>query len=147
MYHVNNIATAEDHLLDYHKLMTEEGALATKAAIEYFKYLHDFNYELTMHNLMKDSIKSIRNDVVGIDITPTSGGLGLMSISMYESPISIDNLEWMKKYRDCRKCHLSPKNNEILADKMFEWCNGKTVHLDLNDFEKSTEEEFFKYIK
>jgi len=154
MYHVANIATAEDHLLDHHNLMTEEGALATKAAVEYFKYLYDFEYELKMHNLMKDSIKAIRNDVVGIDITPHGQPkhgqpkpLGLFDISMYESPISIDKSDWMKKYIDCRTCHLSPRNNEILADKIFEWCNGKPVHIDLNDFEKPTEEEFLKHVR
>lgn len=140
MYHINSIDTAIQHL-DEPK-MTEEGALATKAAIEYFKYLHDPVKDKRLYNLMKEHIRKIRSDTIMIETTMN----GLSDISYYEfNPTGYRDPN-MWKCRDARMCHLSPRNNEILADKMFEWCNGAEIKIDVKDFEVPSKEELERLV-
>ena len=142
-YHINSIETAEFHLTGS---STTEGTLATKAVIEYYKYLYDPIQDARYYDLMKNHIKKIRDDVVMIDTIS-----GLADVSYYEVNPSgfnsngfCDPITW--KYRDYRRCHLSKKNNEILADKMVEWCNGAPVHIDVKDFEVTSKEELSKTV-
>jgi hypothetical protein len=136
MYHINNMQTAQEHLMN--NSMTELGIHATKAAIEYFKYLHDPLFDERMHYLIKENILEIRSDAVIVETLPP----GLSAIAYYEfDPTGNRHPADMWRYRDRRMCHLSPRNNEILADKMFEWCNGTPVKIDVNDFEIPSKEE------
>jgi hypothetical protein len=142
MYHLNGVETANSHIVDRPFLMTEEGILATKAAIEYFKYLHDPIYDSRMRSLMKDSIKNIRPDSIIVDtLNP-----GLSDISYYEFCPHGDRPAEMWEYNDHRMCHLSKRNNEILAEKMFEWSNGTPVHINFKDFEVPSREELFQLL-
>ena len=81
----------------------------------------------------------MRNDVVLVDTLRR----GLSDISYYEFAPEGGRPPEMWHYRDQRMCHMSKKNNEILADKMFEWSNGTPVpsRLDLKDFEVPSKEE------
>jgi len=139
MYHVNNIRTAQEHLVNNAFLMTEPGTQATKAAIEYYKFLYDPIFDSRLHLLMKEHILEIRRDTIMVDTLDQ----GLSAIAYYEFDPSGTRPAEMWKYRDRRMCHFSPRNNEILADKMFEWCNGTPVpsRLDLKDFEVPSKEE------
>ena len=141
MYHINSVETAESHLVKP-GIMTPEGILATKAAIEYYKYLHDPIYDSRMRSLMKDSIKNIRSDSIIIDTLPP----GLSDISYYEFSPYGDKLSDMWKYHDHRMCHLTKRNNEILAEKMFEWCNGAPVQVNVKDFVIPSREELFQLL-
>jgi hypothetical protein len=141
MYHLNGVETAESHFTRPH-IMTPEGIRATQAGIEYFKYLHDPIYDARMRSLMKDSIKNIRSDSILVDtLNP-----GLSDISYYEFSPHGGRPAEMWEYHDFRMCHLSKRNNEILAEKMFEWCNGAPVHINVKDFEIPSREELFRLL-
>lgn len=142
MYHINSIETAQSHLDDRPAIMTEQGRLAHNAVIEYYKYLHDQTYDKIMYMLMKENISKMRNDVVLVDTLRR----GLSDISYYEFAPEGGRPPEMWHYRDQRMCHMSKKNNEILADKMFEWCNGTPVHIDVKDFEVPSREELFQFL-
>lgn len=141
MYHINGVETAESHLVKP-GVMTPEGILATKASIDYFKYLRDPVYDMRMHHLMKNSIKAIRPDAILVETLQP----GLSDISYYEFSPNGDRPAEMWQYHDFRMCHLSKRNNEILADKMFEWSNGAPVHIDVKDFEVPSREELFRLL-
>jgi hypothetical protein len=148
MYHINSIETGEYHLKNRTCLMTDEGILATQAAIDYFKYLYDNKHQKIIHNLIKNDIQRVRNDAVVIDINPHGPDhkfLGLSNISFNE--FDVPRSEWPNNYHDRRMCHLSQKNNEILAEKVYTWCNGQPVNIDLRDFAVLDKEEFCKYIQ
>jgi hypothetical protein len=139
--HINSLDMAE-HNLKNTEYMTEESILATKAVIEYYKYLHDEIKDKRYCKLMKANIKKIRPDSALIDTIPP----GLSVVAFHEFNAIGLRREDMGKYRDIRRCHLSKRNNEILADKMFEWSNGTPVTIDVNDFEVPSKEELERLI-
>lgn len=146
MHHITGIDLAEMHLKKYY-LMTEQGILATKAAIEYFKYLQDHKRETRYCNLMKEDIRKVRSDVILIDtFSEMHRSKSLIDIAMYEMDPNAGRIPEMWRYKDDRRCHLSKRNNEILADKMFEWCNGTPVDINVKDFEVPSREEISRLV-
>lgn len=63
----------------------------------------------------------------------------LMDISNRELHTAGLSLEDMRKYSDKRNCHISQRNNEILADKVARWIDLGEFNLNPDDFEYDTD--------
>ena len=147
--HINNLATAE------HILRVEEGNMslelqkALEAARDYFKYLYDDKREKLFSALMKKELisMSVPGSLILVNTTPDEGGkeeFTLFDASMREL-VANDAADDLHLTRDARVCHLSKRNNEILAGMAYEWLNGSPYYIDLNRFEIPRKEELLVY--
>jgi hypothetical protein len=144
--HIPNVNTAESHLdpdrLKYHTL---DSVAATKAAIEYFKYLYDPGKEQTIQNLILNDILARRPDTIIMYLHKEQSPwqhkdmVGLIDISAKE--LRAHGYEDVPMELDKRKCHISEANNKRLAEKVNGWLNGEEQTLMLNEFEDPTREE------
>ena len=121
---------------------------------DYFLYIQDYSKDQEMDQLMLDDMKRRRPDIVLVPAfkdswyKPDHPTLWLDQISLMEIQhynISYDDLRSTSGYVDCRKCHMSEKNNQILYEKSLKWLKGDPVEFDISEFEKSTEprEKYF----
>ncbi len=144
--HIPNLTTAESHL-DPNKMQchTIDSIAATKAAIEYFKYLYDPGKELVVQNLIINDIFTRRPDTVMMYLHKEQSPwqhkdmVGLIDISAKE--LRAHGYENILMELDQRKCHLSEANNRKLAEKVNSWLAGHEQTLTLDEFEEPTREE------
>ncbi len=121
---------------------------------DYFLYVIDFNKDKEMNQLMLDEIKRRRQDVIIVpafkgswqaEPQPTSFLNQISDMEMEHYGITHDDLNRKNGYADCRKCHMSERNNQILYEKSLQWLKGNPVEFDISEFEKPTEprEKYF----
>lgn len=123
---------------------------AYKAALDYFKYMQTYDFEVYVHNLMCEDIRNLRSDTV---MVPAFGN------SLTETKKNCLNDIWNKEntawgynnifptsgltYLDIRNCHMTAENNVILAKKADSWIHGHEVVIDVNDFVTPMNKEFY----
>ena len=147
--HINTLATAE------HVLKTEEGNMspelqgALEAARDYFKYLYDDKREKLFSALMKKELKSMNVSGNLILVNTTLDEFDKEESTLFDASmrelVANDAADELHLTRDARVCHLSKRNNEILADMAYEWLNGVPYSIDLNRFEIPRKEELLVY--
>jgi hypothetical protein len=141
--HIPNVNTAESHLSS--KYHTHDSIAATKAAIEYFKYLYDSKKEEVIQNLILNDIRTRRPDTVLMYLHKEQSPwqhkdmVGLIDISVKE--LRAHGYENVPMELDQRKCHISEANNKKLAGKVNSWLLGEEQTLMLEEFEDPTREE------
>lgn len=121
---------------------------------DYFLYVIDFEKDKEMNQLMLDEIRRRRPDVVIVpafrgswqsEPQPTSFLNQISDMEMAHYGITHEDLNRKNGYADCRKCHMSERNNQILYEKSLQWLNGDPVKFDITEFEKPSEprEKYF----
>ena len=115
------------------------------SVIGFFKYVQDFDREVTVWNLIKDDVKKDRNCL----FIEGFGDNGLKDIFQMENSV------WGVTFKDThspdikdfRYCHMTKENNQILASKV-ENClsNSQDLVLNINHFYTPTIKEKSKYI-
>jgi hypothetical protein len=73
--------------------------------------------------------------------------LGKISQLEVESLTNIPYNQVWEKYQDCRPCHLTPENNQILAKSIVNQYGKKIIEVDINDFNFSHSKNFDNYFK
>ena len=102
---------------------------------DYYAYLFDEQTASHISKALTLYAKSIRPErSLFLDIIQEDG-VGLMDISKKELDYAGIDLEDMRKYSDTRNCHISQRNNEILADKIANWINTSEFELNPDHFE------------
>jgi hypothetical protein len=126
---------------------------------DYFLYIQDYSKDQEMDLLMLDDIKRKRADIILVPAfrqsryrpkqDPTSWLDQISDMEMKHYGITHDNLRTINGYYDCRKSHMSERNNQILYEKSLKWLKGDPVKFDVLEFEKPTEprEKYFPTIK
>jgi hypothetical protein len=101
----------------------------------YYNYIHNIKEADDIKELIVEKIKSIK-------------GFNLLYIDILEIE-KIRNMERLCKIvnasQDHRWCHLSNKNNFILANKVNNWIDGDSFSLNVTDFEIPTITELKSY--
>lgn len=127
--------------------------LVWQAALDYFKYVQFQEFDTYVHNLMFDQITKHRPDTIIIPSFQTSHHSFANKNCMIDIQTKEDNAWGIEEYsfRDIRNSHMTLKNNEIFAEKVCEWLNGKPVDINLDDFviPSMKEKDFYfrKFIK
>ena len=115
-----------------------------KAALDYFKYIKNDEYDRYIHNLMVTDIVNTRSDAILIPVTRDS--LKLYKNVMDEIKI-MEMKEWglspFSTFADFRNCHMTEENNAIFATKVEKWLNGSPVEIRLDDFVTPMNKEFY----
>ena len=121
---------------------------------DYFLYLLDWEKDKEMNQLMLEDIKRKRPDIVLVPAfqaswktlpRPTSWLDQISDMEMKHYGITHDDLNRKNGQADCRKCHMSERNNQILFEKSLKWLKGEPVEFDISEFEIPTEprEKYF----
>lgn len=116
---------------------------AYNAAFSYFKYIHHIEKENFIHQLMVKELFNIRPDIItitGIKVEPYESCLKDV-YEMENSAWDIDMKGINEKYVDKRNCHMTAKNNEILATMIEEYLvtdMTQPFKLNLTKFAKPT---------
>jgi hypothetical protein len=121
---------------------------------DYFLYIQDYSKDKEMNQLMLDEIKRRRPDTILVPAfqqswttlpQPTSWLDQIADMEIQHYGITYDDLRKKDGYADCRKCHMSERNNQIVYEKSLTWLKGAPVEFNLSDFEKPTEprEKYF----
>jgi hypothetical protein len=150
--HIPNLATAENHLSENRMMNhTLDSIAATKAAVEYFKYLYDPGKEQVLQNLIIKDILARRPDTVMMYLHKAQSHwqhkdmIGLIDISVKE--LRAHGYENIPMELDQRKCHISDSNNKKLAEKVNGWLNGQEQTLMLDEFTDPPREEIESKVK
>jgi len=115
-----------------------------KAALDYFKYIKNDEYDRYIHYLMVNDIVNTRSDAILIPVTRDS----LKQYKNVMDEIKIKEMKaWglspMATFADLRNCHMTEENNYIFATKVEEWLNGSPVEIKLDDFMTPMNKEFY----
>jgi hypothetical protein len=130
------------------------GIKQLEAVRDYFLYICDWTKDYYINQLILDDIKKTRPDIVLVPAFhgswyrpnhPTSYLNQISDMEMQHYNITHDDLSVKTGYADCRKCHMSERNNQIVYEKSLTWLKGAPVEFDLSDFEKPTKprEKYF----
>ncbi len=97
---------------------------AYQAAIDYYKFFHNYKKETLIHQLLVNKIKEIRPDAIIIN-SFTDEKIGMNEIYQME------NLSWNitpeeinTNYYDKRSCHMTSRNNEIFSKEIENYILG-----------------------
>lgn len=124
------------------------------AVRDYFLYVIDWEKDKAMNQLMLDDMKKRRPDIIIVPAFreswdrpnhPESYLNQISDMEMTHYNITHDDLNKKSGYSDCRKCHMSERNNQILFEKSLKWLKGDPVKFDISEFEKPTDprEKYF----
>ena len=130
------------------------GIKQLEAVRDYFLYICDWQKDYYVNQLILEDIKNIRPDIILIPAFqsswyrpnhPTSYLNQISDMEMEHYGITHDDLSIKTGYADCRKCHMSERNNQIVFEKSLKWLKGDPVEFDISEFEKPTEprEKYF----
>jgi hypothetical protein len=132
------------NILEQNKKFTESMNLvhpnkALTALEDYYSYL--FDEGISGH--VCDALALYAKSLCGakglfLNVVDDTGSC-LMDISNRELHTAGLSLEDMRKYSDKRNCHISKRNNEILADKVARWIDLGEFNLNPDDFEYDTD--------
>lgn len=135
-FNINCIIRAESNMEIYNTLERK----IIKAVKNYYLYLHNPEYDNTLHNLWLEDIKIKFPSVVMIPAfepsIPNLESDALINIVQKEQKYFdlTDMIPANSNFYDARKCHLCEENNLILGKKILEFLNGSPVKLNVNDF-------------
>lgn len=118
------------------------------AAINWFRYLLDYEREDLFHDLMVKEIKKIDPNCLIIHSFDNKHSLGLINIFKMENHCwNADIKNGDRKHKDFRYCHMTKENNQIMHDKI-NYCirTSSEFNLNLTEFRKPKIEEYKKYI-
>ncbi len=150
--HINSVSTARFNISQIESNIAPSTAGdfdILKAAEAYSFYLYDAEKEELFHDMLVKKIKEDNPDVIFVDTISNwrTGTRGLSCIAKMEIVESGLDAGLFKGFTDNRVCHLSKRNNEILADKMYSWLNGEPVHINVNEFKVPLAEEISGLLK
>ena len=125
---------------------TENKKLAYEAARQYFVYLQDSEFDNFIQELMLENILKSKHNIIMIPAFLSSWHNNSCN-SMHQIFLK-ENKGWGineedRIENDIRNCHMTAENNEIFAKKAEKWLNGKTVHINLDDFVTTTNKDFY----
>jgi hypothetical protein len=148
-----------DHSLDYVAIRCNyikktnpnniTGMKQLEAVRDYFLYICNWEKDYYINQLILDDMKKIRPDIILVPAFqgswsspshPTSYLNQISDMEIKHWNLSQDDVSSATGYVDCRKCHMSERNNQILFEKSLKWLKGDPVEFDLSDFEKPTEQ-------
>lgn len=125
----------EHHIRNSRSFPEKSVTKALESLLDYYSYLFDEHTASHVSRALTLYAKSIRPErSLFLDIIQEDG-VGLMDISTKELDYAGLDLEDMRKYSDIRNCHLSQRNNEILADKIANWIDTSEFELNVDHFE------------
>lgn len=127
------------------------GMKQLEAVRDYFLYICNWEKDFYINQLILNDIKKIRPDIILIPAfegswhRPTSYLNQISDMELRHWNLTHDELSSKTGYVDCRKCHMSERNNQILYEKSLKWLKGDPVGFDLSEFEIPTEprEKYF----
>lgn len=119
----------------------------------YYVYLHNDEQDSDVYNALLHHAKSITTNTIFIPCFKQPNQSSLLDIYEMENRvigasekyflkgIEMNSIVDGKRLRDNRICHLTKRNNEILAEKIINAINTKTMSIDLSitDFTEPTE--------
>lgn len=119
----------------------------------YYVYLQDDEQDKDIYNALLYHAKSLTTNTIFIPCFNQSVEQSLMNIHEMENRVSgasekyfskgieMNSIVGNKCLRDMRVCHLTKRNNEILAEKIINAINTNTMSIDLSivDFAEPTE--------
>lgn len=108
---------------------------ALEVLTDYYSYLFDEDTAKHTTNALTLYAKNIRPERSLFLNVIDNDEISLMDVSKKELDCAGIDLEDMRKYSDGRNCHLSQRNNEILADKIANWINTEEFELNIDHFE------------
>ena len=108
---------------------------ALEVLTDYYSYLFDEDTSKHVSSALTLYAKNIRPKQSLFLNVIDDDGVSLMDVSKKELDYAGIDLEDMRKYSDGRNCHLSQRNNEILADKIANWINTSEFELNTDHFE------------
>lgn len=145
VFYINN-PTSIDVYLEEVKPFTEDYWML-KNCKRYLGYPNDGLGDIYQyaHYRMVDHIRDLRSDALIIPAFQNSfvDGVNVSLEKIQAKEIKNFNLE--NKYQDHRVCHLSTKNNKVLAEHVHENLKGNLFPLSLDNFFEISKLEFSKY--
>lgn len=113
----------------------------------YYKYLCNFELDITIHNLMYEKCQAIRPDALF---------LPCFQNSIQKSKFHLDHISYIdydfynvNPFKDLviekRHCHMNRQNNIIFADKIIRWINNGKFEINIDDFQKPEDDQFFLF--
>jgi len=111
------------------------------AAAEYFKYIQNDNYDEYTHALMINHIKLVRPNALFVDCFKSLFPITKLENAHYNVPD-----DDMSQYLDVRNCHLTAKNNMMLACVFETWIDTGYFNYSAADYSVPTE-PFATYFK
>jgi len=120
---------------------------AYEAAMGYYTYIQDNDYDDYVQTLMIEDILKIHHDIMLIPSFTTS-----IPNKMHNGLVQIrekENLAWGCGYfmpddiYDTRNCHMTKENNLILAEKILDNFNSNFLDLNLDDFVAPPDKDFY----
>lgn len=136
--HIAGLSNAESLLLDLKNDTDLPKIKILKAAVDYFSYLQNLDYNEYVHNLIINDILSKRTDVILIPTTRHHGNFYKGKSVMQD--ISLKELDsWSTNINrtsiiDRRHAHMSEENNEIFLKNVLQWLSGVPVNIDIDDY-------------
>lgn len=110
-------------------------ANALRALVDYYNYLFDERIASNTCNALAEYAKILKpTNLLVLDVV-TGAEQNLMEISNKELEVAGLAMADMSKYADRRNCHLSQRNNEILAAKIATWIDTGEFELNIDHFE------------
>jgi hypothetical protein len=155
---VNNIVSVEQRIKRYQKYSTADvpnkNALikSFQAAIDYFVYLENTEFQNHIHKLLLDDVKqhaSSNTIFIPVNkITPTCNEFYMEQVLYFENDHwGIDHNKYnAHTHIDRRICHMTNENNYIFAQKIKEWIETGTFNISINDFKKPSIDDKKLYI-
>lgn len=128
----------------------------SSAVTDLLKTVDDFFLKVDFYEdlniLYNNLITSAMNQYSNLSIIPCFGQpmnvenhLSKISQLEVESLINIPYDQVWQKYQDRRPCHLTPQNNQILANSVISQYKNRIIELDINDFNFNYSENFDNY--
>ena len=112
------------------------------AAIGYFEYIQNVNYDKLVHNLMLEEVKRVRPDAIVLEAFGSPNFDSIFQIQLKEE-IAWNYSPIVSSFNDRRNCHMTVENNAIFAEKVEEWLHGAPVKINLDDFVTPMNKEFY----
>jgi len=157
--HVNGLSNVLENketfkqLTNLDKATKEQIEKINDALVLYYVYLHNDEQDHDIFNALLYHAKSLTNNTIFIPCFKQPDQLSLLDIYEMENRVSgasekyflqgieINSILGDKCLRDNRVCHLTKRNNEILAEKIINAINNnmKSIDLSITDFVEPTE--------
>lgn len=123
----------------------KEKSKILKASVEYFKHLQNDERDKIFSNLIRKEIENTSNTLI-ID---SFGPQGLFNVTLMENEVWNVSPSYTIEdpYIDLRFCHMTQKNNEILAEQI-KYCikHNMIYNFDINNFHLPKKEEKELYL-
>lgn len=123
-----------------------------QAALQYYSFLQDDEFDVYVHNLIFNDIKNKFQNLIiipgFIDSALEYSGVNVMNDIYLKETLGwgVDPLTFRKEgYDDRRNCHMTIENNLIFANKVVDWLSGEPVKINLDDFVVPSNKEFYIY--